>query len=94
MSFTKVAGENKEHTVRLFALSTCGWCRRTKKFLKEHDIAYEYVDFDLLSGEEYRRVREELQKYNPRRSFPTLVIDGGKTVIPGYDADRMKEVLL
>ena len=49
---------------------------------------YEYVDIDVVSGEEGKRVREELKKYNPSQNVPTIVIDDGKDVIIGY-----KEVL-
>jgi len=49
---------------------------------------YEYVDIDVVSGEEVKKVREELKKYNPSQNVPTIVIDDGKDVIIGY-----KEVL-
>ncbi len=48
-------------------------------------------DVDLLGGDEKDQVREEVAKLNPRRTYPTLVIDD--TVIVGYDEDRMREVL-
>ena len=44
---TKVPGENKGHKVTLYALSTCGWCKKTKKFLDELGVEYEYVYVDL-----------------------------------------------
>jgi glutaredoxin len=35
---------------------------------------------------------QELQQWNPRRNFPTIVIDD-KVVIVGYQEDRLREAL-
>jgi len=78
--------------VKLYALSTCAWCRKTKKFLTDRNIEYEFDDIDLLTGDEKAEVKAEVAKHNPRLSYPTLVIDGGETVIVGYDEQRMKEL--
>jgi glutaredoxin len=76
--------------VRLFTLSTCVWCKKTKALLKEMDVGYEYVDVDLLEGDERTKVMEELKAVNPRCSFPSLVVNGQCLV--GYDELRIKEV--
>jgi glutaredoxin len=78
--------------VTLYALSTCGWCKKTKRFLEEHAVDYQCHDMDLLPGEEKDRLVEEVSRYNPRRSYPTVVIDG-KEVVVGYDEDRLRAVL-
>lgn len=79
--------------VTLYALSTCGWCRRTKHFLNENKIPYQCFDVDLLQGEERERARSEVAKHNPRRSYPTLVIDDGAKVIVGFDEVKLREGL-
>jgi glutaredoxin len=78
--------------VKLFALSTCGWCKKVKRFLDTYDVDYEFVDVDLLSGDERVRCVKELTRWNPRRNYPTLVIDD-EIVIVGYHERRMREVL-
>ncbi len=88
----KVEGEKKDHDVKLFALSTCGWCKKTKKLLGEVDVEYECIDFDLLKDEEKDKMRKELKDYNPSISFPTIVIDG-ETVIVGFKEKDIKEAL-
>ena len=35
-----------EKKVEFFGLSTCGWCRRTKNWLDEHNIEYILVYVD------------------------------------------------
>ncbi len=79
--------------VTLYALSTCGWCRRTKHFLDENHISYQLFEVDTLEGDEKERARAEVSKFNPRRSYPTLVIDGGEKVIVGFDEVKLREGL-
>lgn len=93
MNYTKVNGKNKKHHVILFALSTCGWCRKTKELLKSLEVEFNYVDVDTLSGNDLVTVRQEVKKHNPRISFPTIVIDNGKEVIIGYQDEKIREVL-
>jgi len=88
--FTKVPGRDKGD-IKVFALSTCGWCRKTKAFLSDNDIGYSYIDVDLLTGEEMERVREEQLKYNPAGSFPTIVVDSDYCIV-GYDEEKLKDL--
>ena len=80
------------HKVKMFALSTCGWCKKTKKFLDENQVAYECEDVDLLTGEARIHALREMSKWNPRQNFPTIVVDDAEVIV-GYNEDRMKEVL-
>ncbi len=88
-----VKGENGGRDLVLFALSTCGWCRKARNFLDENKLAYRYVYVDLLEGDAQKEVFEEMKKRNPRKTFPTLVLDG-EEVIAGYNEDRYREALL
>jgi len=81
-----------ERQIKLYALSTCAWCKKTKKFLNDRNIPYELEDIDLLTGDVKAQVKAEVAKHNPRLSYPTLVIDDGATVIVGYDEDKLQEV--
>jgi glutaredoxin len=87
-----VSGEKKGHHVKIYTISTCGWCRKTKELLKSLDIQYEYVDIDQVKGEERDAVLEELSKHNPRKTAPTIVIDDGEKVIIGYHEHDIKEL--
>ena len=77
----------------VYALSTCGWCRKMKKLLAALDIAYEFVDVDQLRGEEKDQAVKEIKQYNIRGTFPTVVIDRGEAVIAGFREDEVKEAL-
>lgn len=77
--------------VFLYALSTCGHCRRTKELLRELGVDFEYVDVDLLEGDEMEEVYGRVMAVNPRGSFPTLLI--GERVIVGYREAQIREAL-
>jgi len=77
--------------VKLFTLSTCSHCKATKKFLSENKVVFDYVDVDLLQGNEKQRVLEEVVKYNPDRSFPTIII--GDNIIIGFRENDIREAL-
>jgi glutaredoxin len=78
--------------VKLYALSTCGWCRKTKNFLDDNDVEYDLVYVDLLDKEEKDQVLTEVRKWNPRSSFPTVVVNDSESVA-GFKEARLREVL-
>jgi len=80
-----------DQSVKIFSLSTCSHCKSTKKFLNDCTIIFEFVDVDLLDGEERKAILEDVKKFNPKCSFPTIVI--GDTVIVGYKEEEIKEAL-
>jgi glutaredoxin-like protein NrdH len=85
-----VKGKNKGD-VMLYALSTCGWCKKTKRLLDELGIEYHYVDVDLVTDEQQGDVLDEVKGWNPRGTFPTLVVND--ECIVGYKEEKIKEVL-
>ena len=91
MAMEHVEGKNKGNVV-LYALSTCGWCKKTRMLLEELGVEYNYVYVDLTEGEERSKVIEDVQKWNPQVSFPTVVINN-KDVIVGFKEDEIKEKL-
>lgn len=83
-----------ERKIVLFALSTCPACKKTKKLLEELGVEAVIVDLDTVDRESREKLLNEMRKYNPRESFPTLVIDGGQKVIVGYGEDEIREALV
>ncbi|QWR76347.1 glutaredoxin family protein [Candidatus Magnetomonas plexicatena] len=76
--------ENKSKIV-LFGLSTCPACKKTKAFLNDKGLEYILVELDTVDADSRDKLLGELRKYNPRETFPTVVIDGGAKVMVGYD---------
>jgi len=91
ITMTHVAGKDKG-PIKLFALSTCVWCKKTKKLLNELGVAYDYADLDLLSEAEKEAAKKEIIKWNPPCSFPTLVINDKKLIV-GYDEGQINQEL-
>jgi glutaredoxin len=90
MKLEHIDGENKGD-VLLFALSTCGWCKKTRMLLEELNVEYNYVYVDLAEGDERKEVVSEMEKWNKDLSFPTIVINKDRVII-GYDEDTIKEI--
>ena len=87
----KVEGKNKKGDIRLFALSTCVWCRKTRNLLDENQVEYEYVYIDQLLGNEQRTALNELHNLSTGEAFPTIYING--EVIIGFKEKEIKKAL-
>lgn len=80
-----------EKQIKLYSLSTCSHCKSTKKLLNDCTVLYEFVDVDLLEGEERQAILEDVRKFNPKCSFPTIII--GDKVIVGFKEEEIREAL-
>jgi len=74
----------------LYALSTCQWCNKTKELLRDLGVDFNFVYVDLLEGKEQDKALLELERWNPRGSFPTLVIGNARCII-GYQESQIRE---
>jgi glutaredoxin len=86
-----VKGKNKGN-IMLYALSTCGWCQKIKKLLNNLGVEYSYIFIDLLDENDKDKIMKDVEKWNPNRSFPTLVINDQKCIV-GFKEDKIKETL-
>jgi glutaredoxin len=91
MNVVHVKGKYKGD-ILLYAISTCGWCKKTKNLLNKLGVEYSYINVDLLDGKEKEKIDEEVKKWNPNRNYPTIVINN-KICIVGFKEDKVKEVL-
>jgi glutaredoxin len=92
MKTEHVQGKNKGK-IMLYALSTCMWCKKTKKFLDDLGVEYNFIYVDYLEGDEREKTKKEIMKWNPRFSFPTMVINDKKCIV-GFKEDKIKEALI
>jgi len=88
----KVPGSNNKHRVLLYALSTCAWCKRAKKLLKDENIEYEYIDVDLCDETDRNKIQNDIKRRGGRPVYPTIIIDDD-ILITGFDENRIKEAL-
>lgn len=78
--------------MKFFSLSTCIWCRKTRQHLDDFGVDYDLVVMDKLTGDDKSQAMAELEKYNPKRSFPTLVFDADNIVV-GFKPDEIRDAL-
>ena len=91
MELKHVDGENKGD-VLLFALSTCGWCKKVRMLLEDLEVEYDYIYVDLTSGNDRTEAVNTLKKFNDAVSFPTTIINN-ENVIIGFEEEEIKSKL-
>jgi len=83
----------KDHgPLKLYALSTCQWCHKTKVLLEGLGVAFDYDYVDLLEGKEQDAAMDAVERWNPSGSFPTLVVDNRKAIV-GFKEQEIREAL-
>jgi glutaredoxin-like protein NrdH len=92
MKIEKVSGINTKHKVFLYAISTCVWCKRTKQFMRDNSIEFEYVDVDLLGKEELAEVDADLKSRGAIMIFPLVIVDN-ETIVYGDVVNKLKKLL-
>jgi len=71
--------------VNMYTLSTCPWCRKTKKFFTDHNIPFNFIDYDLADEATQSRISQELDAAGAT-GFPFVRI--GEETIGGYQPER------
>jgi len=77
--------------VKLYALSTCIHCTRAKEYLDKGNYEYDCTYVDKLDGEARQQAINEIKRYNPSLSFPTMII--GEKVVIGFDKAELQAAL-
>lgn len=78
--------------VIMYGLSTCVWCKKTKKLLTDLGVDFDFIYVDRLEGDEEKEAIEEVRRFNPSTSFPTTVINGEKAIV-GFREKQIREAL-
>ncbi len=92
MKYIKVPGKYKKHKVLIYAISTCIWCKRAKKFLRDQDIEYKYVDIDQCNVEDRSKIKNDILARGGQLVYPTIIIDD-KILINNFRIDKIRNAL-
>lgn len=76
--------------IKVFALSTCPYCRQARHYLDENHVDYDVVEVDKLEGATRADTIEEVERISGGTSFP--VIAAGDEVVVGYDKERIRKL--
>lgn len=77
-------------SIKIYTTPTCGYCRATKEFLREHDIAY--TEIDVSSDRD--KAKEMIEK-SGQMGVPVIVVGEGadEELIIGFDRARLSQAL-
>jgi glutaredoxin len=73
----------------MYGLSSCPWCQKAKQYFDERAVPYSYVDYDLASAEEQKRISEEMSSFR-MKGFP--VVKYGEEAVVGYSQEKYSEL--
>ena len=92
INFIEEDGKIATNEITVFALSTCGFCRRGLNFLRENDVKFRYVYIDKIDIEKKSKLKKDLQKkFNKRVAFPFLVCNDERTAV-GFVRSDWEEI--
>ena len=75
------------------SLTTCQHCKNTRKFLDANNVDYIVIYLDEYAGSQRSDLMEKVRTYNPRGTFPTILVPGGKVIV-GFRKQLMQEALI
>ena len=82
--------------VKVYSKVNCFPCKLTKRWLSEHNINYDYEEFDPKEEADYAVVRERLMEYG-FMSFPVVTItDDENNVVnkwSGFSPNKLKSLI-
>ena len=77
--------------VVIYALSTCLWCKKTKKYFEENQVPFEAVDYDKQDDARQEEMMKEMKSSGCTGSFPFTRI--GSACVQGYNPEEFKKLL-
>ena len=72
--------------VTIYTTPTCVYCKMTKDFFKENNVAYEEKDVSVDAA-----ARDEMVAKSNQMGVPVIDIDGELTI--GFDKERILKLL-
>ena len=75
----------------MYTLKTCLHCVHLKQFLDKHGIECLLVYVDDFEGDRRRELMAMVRSFNPRGSYPTLVLPDGRVTV-GYRENQVRQL--
>jgi glutaredoxin len=77
--------------ITIYALSTCLWCKKTKKYFEEKGLKFDCVDYDKQDEARQKALMAEMRAGGGTGSFPFIKIDNACT--QGYNPEEFENLL-
>jgi glutaredoxin-like protein NrdH len=76
VNFETKQGKRNDKGLKLFALTTCGFCKKAKTFLDENDFSYDYLYMDKIDPDTKKELKTQFaENFDKRLTYPTLMIN-------------------
>jgi glutaredoxin 3 len=73
-------------TVKVYTSSSCPYCNRAKRFLKEHGIKFKEINISR-----YPEAAKELKRKTGQTGVPVILTGNHKVV--GFDENKLRRLL-
>jgi glutaredoxin-like protein NrdH len=91
LPYVNVEGSGKDLGIVVYALSTCGFCKRALRFLDEKGIAYKYIYVDQIPFETKTELKLMLKDtFKENVAFPFTVFSDGSHLIGFIEPDWVR----
>jgi glutaredoxin len=88
LSFEAVTGTKTDPAITVYALSTCGFCKRAMTFLETNGYAYRFIHVDKIGLETKNEVKKELKEhYKTDIAFPFVTVGANDYLVGFIEAD-------
>lgn len=76
LNYETRSGTRSDRAITVYALSTCGYCKKALAFLDENGFSYRFIHVDLIPLETKNEIKATLKaRFNENVAFPFAVID-------------------
>lgn len=75
--------------IKFYGNSWCGDCKRSRAFLDENEVEYQYIDIE--KNDEARKYVEKVNK--GMRSVPTIVFEDGTVLVEPSNEELEAKVI-
>lgn len=77
--------------ITIYALSTCLWCKKTKKYFEEKKLPFDCIDYDKQDEAGQERIMAEIREHGGAGTFPFVKI--GNACTQGFNPEKFEELL-
>lgn len=75
-----------KHDVKIYTTPSCVYCKMTKQYFKENDVAYKEIDVGAD-----QKAAEEMVEKSGQLGVPVIDVDG--KIIIGFDKPKLEKAL-
>ncbi|HEY9055491.1 MAG TPA: glutaredoxin [Rectinemataceae bacterium] len=82
LPYTRKIGALDKPDIVIFALSTCGFCKRAMSFLDDRGYSYRYLYVDTIPIEQKNEIKTALrERFKENVAFPFAVFDDSSHLV-------------